>query len=246
MNESRESWLFLRGLTRGAGHWGDFPQILQKELKLSDVFFVDLPGNGEEFKEQSPWAISDYVSFVRERALKKKKSAKLNVVAISMGAMITVEWMKLFPSEINQAFLINTSASNLSLPHQRFQIRNFVQNLFAAGLSREAKILNLSSNNRSRSQEFLPALSAYSKDHPVTFRNAFSQIFAAATYSFPLTPPGSIVLLASEKDRLVSVECSRAIAEIWKTPLETNQSAGHDLPLDDPQWLVEKIKQRCL
>jgi pimeloyl-ACP methyl ester carboxylesterase len=249
------SWLLLRGLTRGSGHWGDFPEILKKDLSLSDVFFIDLPGNGNAFNSKSPWLIQKYIDSIRQQALQKKKFPKLNVVAISMGGMIAVDWMRRFPNEINQAFLINTSAANFSFPLKRFQIQSFIKNLFIENLTREElkkqeyiekRILSVSSNNEQRSQEFLSQLADYSEAHPVSLKNTFRQLVAAMCFSFPPMSPGNIVLFASQKDRLVSAECSKRIAKVWQVPIDVNLSAGHDLPLDDPHWLTLKIKNRSL
>jgi hypothetical protein len=50
-------------------------------------------------------------------------------------------------------------------------------------------------------------------------------------------------VLASRADRLVDGSCSRALA--YRVPgarLAEHDSAGHDLPLDDPEWVVAQIR----
>jgi pimeloyl-[acyl-carrier protein] methyl ester esterase len=50
-------------------------------------------------------------------------------------------------------------------------------------------------------------------------------------------------VLASPQDRMVSVNCSRAIAEKWQAPIVEHPTAGHDLSADDPKWLVSEISK---
>jgi hypothetical protein len=43
---------------------------------------------------------------------------------------------------------------------------------------------------------------------------------------------------------LVSPECSKKLAKHWGLPVLWHDRAGHDLPLDDPDWLVAQIARR--
>ena len=45
----------------------------------------------------------------------------------------------------------------------------------------------------------------------------------------------------SEKDEMVDYSCSQRLAEFYQARCFVNKDAGHDLPLDSPVWLVEKI-----
>ena len=68
------------------------------------------------------------------------------------------------------------------------------------------------------------------------------QLAAAARYAPPAKPPATpLLLLASAGDSLVSPHCSERLAEQWKLALRLHPNAGHDLPLDDPDWVVEQI-----
>jgi pimeloyl-ACP methyl ester carboxylesterase len=244
----KTSWLFLRGLIRGTGHWADFTEHFRRHFPneaKDQMIFIDLAGNGEDFQATSPWNLSEYLHHVRDNTLEQRKNLRLKVVSMSMGAMLTVEWMRQYPGEIEQAFLINTSAANFSLPLQRFQIQNFWPLLLEkVQHPLEKKIISISYNSQSRLEQFSKQLSDYSNSHPVSPSNALRQITAAAKYSFPRKSPGNVVLMACEKDRLVQTQCSKIIAEAWKAPLELHPWAGHDLPFDDPQWVLEKIKLR--
>lgn len=50
------------------------------------------------------------------------------------------------------------------------------------------------------------------------------------------------VLLCSRSDEMFSWRCSQAMEKRWGWPLEIHSKAGHDLPLDDLDWVVERIQ----
>ena len=56
-------------------------------------------------------------------------------------------------------------------------------------------------------------------------------------------PPVPVLVLGSAKDRLVDPNCSIQLARQANLPLKMHPDAGHDLPLDDPQWVVKSIKE---
>jgi pimeloyl-ACP methyl ester carboxylesterase len=51
------------------------------------------------------------------------------------------------------------------------------------------------------------------------------------------------LLLASEQDQLVNVQCSRTLARHWGCSLQLHPRAGHDLPLDDAAWVADQVRQ---
>jgi pimeloyl-ACP methyl ester carboxylesterase len=53
-----------------------------------------------------------------------------------------------------------------------------------------------------------------------------------------------VLLLCSRGDRLVHPDCSRALARRWQCALAEHPDAGHDLALDDADWVVARIVQQ--
>ena len=87
---------------------------------------------------------------------------------------------------------------------------------------------------------------AVRRQRPVSSGNAVRQLVAAARYCAPTAAPvDRVLLLGSQEDRLVSSQCSQAIAQAWglPLPLQLHPWAGHDLPLDDPQWVIDAVLQ---
>jgi pimeloyl-ACP methyl ester carboxylesterase len=52
-----------------------------------------------------------------------------------------------------------------------------------------------------------------------------------------------VLILSSRQDGLVHVNCSLAIASRWKCPLQLHPTAGHDLVLDDPDWVIKEVQR---
>jgi hypothetical protein len=42
------------------------------------------------------------------------------------------------------------------------------------------------------------------------------------------------------QDVLVSPQCSATLAHRWQVELRIHPDAGHDLPLDDPAWVIQQ------
>ena len=74
--------------------------------------------------------------------------------------------------------------------------------------------------------------------------NALRQLLAAARFRASTQAPACpVLLLGSEHDGLVNVQCTRAIARRWGSTVALHPDAGHDLPLDDPQWVINQVRQ---
>jgi pimeloyl-ACP methyl ester carboxylesterase len=236
------TWVLLRGLTREAGHWGGFPQALAARLP-GCVLVPDLPGNGRLHREASPLRIAVMAEHCRAQLRAQGARGPFHVVALSLGAMAALAWAQAHPGEIAAGVLINTSLRGLSPLHRR--LRPAALAALAALLlgrddaAREAAILRLTSR---RVAEVPPHWLALRRQHPVSRLNALRQLVAAAAFRAPAAAPAvPLLLLASRGDALVDARCSQALAARWGLPLALHADAGHDLPLDDEDWVVERI-----
>jgi hypothetical protein len=74
-------------------------------------------------------------------------------------------------------------------------------------------------------------------------KSFLNQIRAALTYRPSLVRPGADLLtLAGRRDRLCDCRSSIRIHQVWGGTLAIHPWAGHDLPLDDPRWVVQQIQ----
>ena len=240
------NWLLLRGLARGVGHWGSFAEKIQQHFPNDKFEFLDLPGNGSRHQDTSPVKISEYVKDLRARCSYVQKGEPFQVLSVSLGAMITVEWMKEYPHEIRKATLVCTSSGGFSPFYRRFIAGNIPKGLKLIGREkdeavREKTIPGMITTSHERREEEMGAMMAYTRQYPMNPLNVIRQMYAASRYRFPDSAPGDIRLLGSHGDRLVSPTCTLKIAEKWGVRAEMHPWAGHDVPIDDPQWLLEHL-----
>jgi pimeloyl-ACP methyl ester carboxylesterase len=236
-------WVLLRGLARESGHWGAFAQALARATG-DQVLALDLPGNGTRFSERSPASVADLVEDCRHRLA--PSPAVTVVVAMSLGAMVALDWGRRAPHELAGCILVNTSAGGASPFWRRLQPRTYptiARSLWpcTAIAAREAAVLRMTSNVQAHGG-IVGQWTALAQAHPVSAPNALRQLWAAARYRAPRQrPPVPLLLLASSADRLVHPSCSARLADRWQVPLHVHPWAGHDLPLDDPTWVLDQV-----
>ena len=236
--------VFLRGLIRSRFHWGTFPRRFDKDFQVIEP---ERPGNGYLYRDTTPGSIPAMMEAVRAQ-VRTTTTAPVIIIAVSMGAMIATEWARRYPQEIRQLHLVNTSLANLSLPWQRMKALSFLRLISTTGsrLRLEQTILKLTMSRPLGMAEKELWLD-FAEAHPLRWRNIFVQLIASSGYQGPREAPvENIVMYNASGDQLVKPGCTMAIARQWKKPLITHPDAGHDLPMDDPQWLEEKIRGNFL
>ena len=242
------TWVLLRGLTREAAHWGSFPSMFRQVLPGAQLHLLDLPGNGARHAERSPATVQALVSDVRQQVAQRGISTPVQVLALSLGAMVAAQWAHTAPHELAGAVLVNTSLRPFSPLHHRLHPRNWPRVLRLA-LGRptpeaaERLVWQMTSRQRSVDEAVIAAWVSARRQHPVRGANALRQLLAAARYRAPAQAPAvPLLLLAGAGDRLVDPRCSHALAQAWRAPLREHPRAGHDLPLDDPHWVAEQVR----
>jgi pimeloyl-ACP methyl ester carboxylesterase len=263
MNETLgQNWILLRGLARESGHWGDFVPLLQSAFPNVRITLLDLPGTGCFYRETSPSSIKAITNSVRRHALDQGLLQQpVTVLALSLGAMVVWEWMHRYPEDICGAALMNTSFADVSPFYQRLRwqsYKDFVALLTTRNLhKRELGIFQLTSNRRdgvyaasqpetgaARNKQIIQAWEKIQIERPISLKNCFRQIIAAATYRpGDIKPKQPVLLLNGLGDRLVAPACSEAIHKKWSLELRSHLWAGHDLALDDGAWVVSQLKE---
>ena len=240
-----KTWILLRGLTRESGHWGGFVAQFQAAQPASQVIALDLPGNGGLHRQRSPADVEAMVAHCRAALAQRQITGPVHILAMSLGAMVAVAWAVAYPQEVAAQVLLNTSLRPFSPFYQRLRPHNYALLLRLALLGGSAErwersILRITSNGDHT--EVLPRWIALRQQRPVSRANAVRQLLAAARYQAPTHPPPvPTLLLASAQDQLVSVACSRSLAQHWQCALQVHPTAGHDLPLDAGAWVVQQI-----
>ncbi len=250
---NQRTWVLLRGLVREQRHWGNFPDVLQTYFPDDEIILFDFPGNGKRNKEKSATTITAMTNEVRSSLSNHLTAQPVYVIALSMGAMVAVEWMNQHPEECAGAVLISTSLRGLNPFYQRLLPSNYPTILKSLILpedihQKENRILHLVSNiiasDSTKSEVIVSHWIDYAKQYPVSAINGLRQLIAAMRFHVPAQQPDvPILVLRSLADHMVSPECSATLARYWHLPIETHAAAGHDIPLDDAEWVCEKIIQ---
>lgn len=237
----------VRGLAREAGHWGEFTEILKQQTFVRDVHALDLLGTGIYHKLTAPLRMSENAEFLLRQLPSESKVPRV-LLAISLGGMVAMEVCRLRPDAFQKVLVMNSSFSNLSPLHHRLQLqalRRFFGIALAKDLvSREMEVLKMVSQAQEKHPKIATLWAQLAEDRPMRVGNFFRQLLAAASYKMPLekfkTP---VVVLNSAKDEMVAPMCSEALAAHLDQPLYTHPSAGHDICVDDPKWVVDILQK---
>ncbi len=238
------TWVLLRGLTRERGHWGAFPAQLAAALG-EDVVTLDLAGNGERHRERSPVRIDAMADDVDAAVRRLQLAGPVCVLAMSLGAMVAVAWARIASVPIARLVLISTSLRPYAPVHWRMRpsvaARLSWHLLRGSPCALEHAVYACTSAGADPS--VVASWLALRQRHPVSRANALRQVLAAARFSATAAPRVPTLLLAGRGDRLVDPRCSERIAAAWRCPLAMHPTAGHDVPLDDPDWVIQEVQR---
>jgi len=239
--------ILLRGLTRESAHWGRFPELLHAQLPGAMVQPIDLPGNGSLNAQRSPGRIDEMARAAREQVRGLGFAPPYHLLAMSLGAMVAVEWARQEPASLAGGVLVNTSLRPFSSWPQRLRPANYAKLLrVAAGwgsaVRREEAVLRMTTHHVVDVAALAREWATIRSLRPVSTGNALRQLLAAARYRAPaVAPPLPLLVLAGRGDRLVDPDCSRQLALAWGIELREHPSAGHDLCLDDGPWVARQM-----
>lgn len=242
----KKNWIFIRGLGRDSRHWGDFITLFKKHFNNDSVYLMDIPGSGKYSSERCPVSVSKIVDIIVERWQEQHPNESANVVALSFGAMLAVDWMTRYPDMVESAVLMNTSSGNWSRFYHRLHYKIYPDLLFMLVgnlYRREQKIIELTSNLYPSRKALTAIWNKYAQQNRISHWNLLRQFWAASRFILPeKKPQRPVLLLNSLADRLVHPDCSKTIAEKWQVTLNRHPAAGHDISLDAPLWVIEQIK----
>jgi pimeloyl-ACP methyl ester carboxylesterase len=245
--------LLLRGLIRDQRCWGDFPERLATHAPHLKLHYLDLPGVGTENGRECPDTITGIRIDVAKRfhdriAQGKFPKGPWSLMAISMGGMVAIDWVAAEPELFKNFIVMNTSCSDVAGISERFRLRFLPEMIYALLTGRpehsERLILKVASNRYREMAPLLEQQIRWRRERPVSRKTFVRQILSAARFRLPdgrLKP--KTVLISSEGDRLVSPVCSTRMAELLGVPRISHPWSGHDIPVDDPDWLAQRIRE---
>lgn len=257
----------LIGLSKEGGHWNpEFVSEIQKRLNPRSITRLDLPGSGNwrEHPEgrRHPWSIPESARIMRALyspllEAQKAGDSKRILIAISLGGMVGLEWIRQFPQDFDGLVIINSSMRGISKLPKRIQpqaMARFFQIFLTPSPERKERlVLDLCSNHPERSEKIHPQWVQIAKERPMHWSNLIRQTVAGARFQIAEFPNIPRLILASKGDRLAHYECSVQLHEVWSA-VHPNSSAGklrvidephvgHAFHIDDPGRLTLEIQQ---
>lgn len=244
------TWVLLRGLMREARHWGEFLAQFNEVAGTNTIVTLDFPGNGSLHGQRSASSVTEMTEFCRLQLQQMGHYPPYRLLAMSLGAMVAVDWATRYPVELDCMVLINTSLAPYSPFYWRLRPANYLALfgtlLLGSKTQQQALILRITSNAMRSKQQRMALLKlwvGYARECPVTRGNVRRQLCAAAGYHAvsgqPLIP---VLLLTGQQDQLVDSRCSEVLAARWQCPIKRHPTAGHDLPLDEGVWVTQQVK----
>lgn len=242
------NWLLLRGLSREQRHWGRFRDLMQAAFPNDTVRGLDLPGTGTEHLRTSPADVRAIMEDARARWLAQLESTPgpSRLLAVSLGGMVAMQWVADHPEDFERVVLINTSAANLSVPWRRLRL-GVVPGILRAlvsgdGPARQKRLLGVTARMVPDPDQVAEEFARIQADSPVTRTNVLRQLWAGTRFRAPKSLAIPTLVIAAAKDPLCDPECPKRLAARFGAPLETHPDAGHDLSLDDPEWLTARVR----
>lgn len=231
---------------READHWGEFKEQLESSPGVKRVLCLDLPGvgteNGRIFFPQIKQAVEDLRS--RYKNHEHDKDEEWSILGISLGSMIAMQWVYDYPNDFKKIVVINGSSREFPIWKRLtpMSIATVLQAFFEKDIAkREKKIIDMTSNLRKNDLKLIDSWIKIAQKNDFSKMTAINQLAAAAQFALPKKIKIPMLVLTSRADRMVSYECSKAIAAKYKAPIKIHPTAGHDIPVDDPSWVVEQI-----
>lgn len=239
------NWILIRGLSREKRHWARFPELLQLAYPNSLIKVIELPGVGSKNKESSPTTIEGFVEKLRKEFISFKGDQDWGIISVSLGGMIALSWVHKHPNDFKRIITINSSAGDLSKIHERLSpeaIQKILKLFFKNDLKeRERVILQLTNNITPITDELVERWASYGEEYPLKREVFLKQLFAASRFKVPAKIKIPYLILVGAKDRLTNPICSKYLGKHFGITPQEHPEAGHDLPLEDPEWIIEKI-----
>jgi pimeloyl-ACP methyl ester carboxylesterase len=110
---------------------------------------------------------------------------------------------------------------------------------------RERAILQATTSGRTPIDDVAREYSRFSLDLPTFRHTGLSQLFAASRLKLKPGMPVPLLVLNALGDRLVDPRCSEKVASFFNAPLISHPWAGHDVPLEDPEWVATQVNEWC-
>lgn len=230
-----KTWVLLRGLGRDKRHFGQFLAQFKQAFINDKIITIDTLGNGEFRHLKSPTNIAQYTDHCRQKLNQIHNNQPIELVALSLGGMVGIDWANRFPTQINSLTIMNTSAANLTPPYRRMKISTLARLLYAFVIDRSPKAIESAIIKATSNQSDLDSIIHHWTDirlaGATSTRNMICQLLAAATFKAAPSAGHKVLILTSQHDNIVNHQASHDLQQFFDCDIHIHPSAGHDLSL---------------
>lgn len=209
---------------------------------------LDLPGVGTEHARPSPATIAEIAEDLRARwlPLRDGRGGPWGLFAISLGGMVAMHWCAAHAGDFARLVLVNTSARGLCPPWKRLRpgrLPTVVQALFDRDpVARERRVLSMTTARLQDAEAVAQRFAEFHRQRPTTRGTVLRQVAAALRFRAPARLDLPVLVLSGARDRFTHPDCPRRLAAHLGAKLEIHPEAGHDLALDDPEWVRDRVR----
>lgn len=241
-------WVLVKGLKQDARHWLDVPDRLRAALgDGAEVIPLDLPGVGRASGRHAPAHVDGLADDLRARFRDLAGDGPWGAVGLSLGGMAVLRWAQRHPGDLATVVVGNTSCAASSAPWRRLRAAAWprIASTVAASdvTARERAVLDLVSSLRSAEEkdDLARHYTGIFEEIPVSRATILAQVRAGMSFRAPRGLGVPVHVLVGDGDRLVDPGCGRRLARRLGAPVHVHPAAGHDLGVDAPDWLVDRI-----
>lgn len=240
-----KQWVLIRGIMSESFHWSDFLPQMKSCFPHDRIHTPDILGNGPLNQHLTPLSLHKNITALRDQV---QSTSKKILFGFSLGGMLSLEWAYRHPEEVEALILINCSL-RFSAFYKRitpYSLARILKSAMTKDLKeREKIILNLTTSGlpEERLSELVETWGLRGRQYPVKSINFFRQIVVASQISRKQPPPVPVLILSSRQDKVVHPDCSRKMAQYWNASTIYHPTAGHDLTLQDPQWVLDQVQR---
>lgn len=223
-------------------HWWDFLPLMKNRFPGDEIETVDIRGTGATGQQLTPLSVSKNIEALRAQV---QGQGKKILVGFSLGGILALEWAHQHPDEVDSVVVINGSQSDSFLfrrmrPSALAKIVRF--SLARDPLQSQLLSLGMTTSLPLEKRKILAEKwHQRAEEYPIRPQNFIRQMVLASRLPARKETKVPVLLVHSKNDQVVHPSCSLKIASRWKAPMADHPTAGHDITLEDPQWVLDQL-----
>jgi hypothetical protein len=237
------AWIWFNGLAREAGHWGGLPAKAERQLDEKVITFDLSSAPANKLSSSKPQTNDAIQAF----ATQIPRTHSLKLLAVDSSASMALQYAATEP-RVKRVVLVNPLSRD-DLVHLRvkwLQMARFFA-CFRANrdsLAAQHRALSLLSNSQDRCRQLASIWAEIQNRRPVSMAHCWLELKRSLRQRMPAPSQllhCQIEVLVSRADAIISPKSGQHLARYYSSPLVLNLTAGHDIAVDDPHWLLHQL-----